>query len=102
VLYVYNINIEGGKISMNPLNASDYSKSFHLYTALWVPGRITFLVDGKQYFTVTKNQIPKMWVFNNPQFIILNLAVGGDWPGNPLPNTTFPNDYIIDYVKVWQ
>ena len=44
----------------------------------------------------------KAWPFEKPQFVILNLAVGGDFPGNPDATTTFPQRFVIDYVKVWK
>jgi beta-glucanase (GH16 family) len=42
------------------------------------------------------------WRFNHPFFFILNVAVGGDWPGNPDPTTTFPQQMLIDYIRVFQ
>ena len=42
------------------------------------------------------------WVFDKPFFLILNLAVGGDWPGNPDPTTVFPQTMLVDYVHVYQ
>lgn len=92
----------GGNITMKPLNTSDWSQAFHVFSAIWAPKKISFFVDSIMYFTVTQKMIGKMWAFNAPQFLILNLAIGGGWPGFPNENTTFPADYIIDYVRVWQ
>jgi len=92
----------GGKLFTTPISSSDYSRKFHVYSVVWTPSSITFMVDSKTYFTVTKKMIPNMWAFDKPQFILLNLAVGGNWPRNPDPSTPFPSDYIIDYVRVSQ
>jgi beta-glucanase (GH16 family) len=92
----------GGNISQKPFNSSDFSQAFHVFSAIWSPKKISFFVDSILYFTVTPQMISKMWVFYAPQFIILNLAIGGEWPGFPNVNTTFPVDYVIDYVRVWQ
>jgi hypothetical protein len=43
-----------------------------------------------------------VWEFNKPQFILLNMAIGGNWPGNATANTVFPAHYLIDYVRVYQ
>jgi beta-glucanase (GH16 family) len=43
-----------------------------------------------------------MWVFDHPFFLLLNVAVGGNWPGNPDDTTTFPQTLLVDYVRVYQ
>jgi beta-glucanase (GH16 family) len=61
-------------------------------------------MDGKEYFAVTPASLPKdtRWVFNGPKFVILNLAVGGNWPGNPDLTSTFPQRMVVDYVRVYE
>jgi uncharacterized protein (TIGR03437 family) len=76
---------------------------FHVYAVEWSADQITFYVDGQLYETQTNNAAG--WVFNaanNPFFIILNVAVGGDWPGPPNATTQFPQDMLVDYVRVYQ
>ena len=77
---------------------------FHLYAADWRPSRIEFSIDGHVYATFTSASLPPgaKWVYNHPYFIILNLAVGGVWPGNPDASTTFPQDLTVDYVRVYK
>jgi beta-glucanase (GH16 family) len=60
-------------------------------------------VDGQPYFTVTPASLPKntQWVYNQPKFLLLNLAVGGGWPGYPDDTTTFPQKMLVDYVRVY-
>ncbi len=76
---------------------------YHVYAVEWSADRIAFYVDGNLYETQTSGTAG--WVFNvtnNPFFIILNAAVGGDWPGPPDATTQFPQDMLVDYVRVYQ
>lgn len=86
-----------------PAGAS-LSDDFHVYGVIWSPNRIEFFLDGKQYATVTPESLPKntQWVFNRPFFLVLNLAVGGSWPGDPDQTTKFPQTLTVDWVRVWQ
>ncbi|MBV9300766.1 MAG: glycoside hydrolase family 16 protein [Acidobacteriaceae bacterium] len=85
-------------------DGSALSRDFHIYSAVWSSGSITFLLDGKTYGTVTPGSLPRgaKWVFDHPFFILLNLAVGGTWPGNPDKTSQFPQEMVIDWVRVWQ
>jgi beta-glucanase (GH16 family) len=76
---------------------------FHVYAVEWTTNQIKWFVDGLQYFSVTPSSLPsgKTWVFDRPQFLLLNLAVGGNWPGNPDSTTTFPQRMLVDYVRVY-
>lgn len=84
-------------------NAAPLADDFHLYAMEWDPGRIRWYFDNRLYFTVTTNSLPRgtVWVFTQPQFILLNLAVGGNWPGSPTTNTVFPQRMVVDYVRVY-
>jgi outer membrane protein assembly factor BamB/subtilisin family serine protease len=77
---------------------------YHIYAVEWSPGEIKWSLDGTVYFTTTPASLPPgaTWAFNNnPHFLLLNLAVGGQWPGNPDSTTVFPQEYRIDYVRVY-
>jgi beta-glucanase (GH16 family) len=80
------------------------SDDFHVYSVEWWPGRVQFFLDGKPYQTVTPASLPTgaKWVYDHPFFLLLNLAVGGGWPGNPDQTTVFPQDMLIDWVRVSQ
>lgn len=80
-----------------------FADDFHVFAAEWETNRIRWYVDGQLYFTATPASLPdgKTWVFTQPQFLLLNLAVGGHWPGNPNAATTFPQRLIVDYVRVY-
>ena len=77
---------------------------FHTYAVQWTTNQIQFFLDGINFFTATPASLPSnaTWVFTNPQFLILNIAVGGQWPGNPDGTTVFPQQMLVDYVRVYQ
>jgi hypothetical protein len=76
---------------------------FHVFAVEWETNVIRWYVDGTHYLTKTPADIKgNTWVFDHPFFIILNLAVGGDWPGAPDGTTVFPQKMRIDYVHVCQ
>lgn len=83
----------------NPVFADD----FHVYAVEWTTNQLKWFVDGIHYFTVTPASLPSgaAWVFSQPEFIILNLAVGGNWPGYPDGTTVFPQKLLVDYVRVY-
>jgi len=80
-----------------------FSDDFHVFAIEWESAAIRWYVDGYLYSTKTPADIPgKTWVFDHGFFILLNLAVGGEWPGNPDATTVFPQKMVIDYVRVCQ
>jgi len=79
------------------------SDDFHVYAIEWEANAIRWYVDDTLYSTKTPADISgKTWVFDHGFFFILNLAVGGDWPGDPDATTVFPQKFVIDYVHVCQ
>jgi beta-glucanase (GH16 family) len=77
---------------------ADLSLDWHTYGVDWEPDFIAWYVDGVVRWRYTnKAHIPA-----EPMYLLLNLAVGGDWPGNPDQTTTFPSEFQIDYLRVWQ
>ena len=81
-----------------------FADDFHVYAIEWWPERISWFVDGVEYSTLTPADLPSgaRWVFDHPFFLILNVAVGGHWPGYPDETTTFPQEMVIDYVRVYE
>jgi beta-glucanase (GH16 family) len=81
-----------------------YADDFHVYAVEWRPDDIRWFVDGREYFRVTPASLPKgaKWVFDHPFFVILNLAIGGGWPGDPDATTKLPQQMVIDYVRVYR
>jgi beta-glucanase (GH16 family) len=81
----------------------NFADAFHLYAVEWEPGVVRFYVDTNLYATFMQSQWPAggTWVFDHPFFVILNVAVGGTWPGSPDNTTQFPQQMIVDYVRVY-
>ena len=80
---------------------SPFADGFHTFRVEWSPNRIVWKVDGNTYQTRTPADLNgNRWVFDHPFFVILNLAVGGYWPGDPNSSTPFPNTLTVDYVRV--
>lgn len=78
-----------------------FDTDFHVFAVTWTPGQVVFSVDDDAYQTVTPADVNgNTWVFNHPFFILLNFAVGGDYVGSPTSATTFPQQLVIDWVKV--
>jgi beta-glucanase (GH16 family) len=78
-----------------------FADDFHTFAIDWSPNSITWSVDGNAYQTRTPADLGgRQWVFDHPFFLILNLAVGGYWPGDPDGGTPFPNTLTVDYVRV--
>jgi beta-glucanase (GH16 family) len=93
------------------LDNGSFASDFHDYSVEWEPGEIRWYIDGNLYQTVNDwftgdengNEKPYPAPFNQPFFVQLNLAVGGDWPGDPDDTTDFEKaEFEIDYVRVYQ
>lgn len=76
---------------------------FHVFSIIWEQDKITWLLDDVQFYQITPTDVaPAAYPFNNDFFFIFNVAVGGQWPGNPDGSTNFPQRMIVDYVRVFQ
>ncbi|MEV4417582.1 family 16 glycosylhydrolase [Catellatospora sp. NPDC049609] len=76
--------------------------AFHTYTVDWAPDSVTWYIDGIQYSRKTRADAgANRWVFDHPFFMLLNVAVGGNWPGSPDGSTVFPQQMLVDYVRVF-
>lgn len=82
----------------------DLSADFHTYGVLRTPGRIQTFLDGAPLFTVDRaNLAPhETWVFDAPAYVLLNVAVGGDWPGPVDGTTQFPATMLVDWIRLYQ
>jgi beta-glucanase (GH16 family) len=81
-----------------------FADAFHVFAVEWDPGIVRFFVDANLYQTRTPADLRpgQTWVFDHPFFVILNVAVGGDWPGSPDGTTAFPQTMLVDYVRVYR
>ena len=80
-----------------------FADGFHLFSVEWEPGVVRFFVDDILYQTRTPADLPPgaPWVFDHPFFLLLNVAVGGNWPGSPDGSSPFPQRMLVDYVRVY-
>lgn len=83
------------------LPSGDFSDKFHVFSIIWEATSIKWLVDGVQFHSVDTSS-PALSEFNNHFFLLINLAVGGNWPGNPDGSTVLPQRMMVDYVRVFQ
>jgi len=79
-----------------------FDTDFHIYAVEWGSDFIDFYVDDYLYQRITPESVPGEWVYNQPFFIILNVAVGGNFVGFPTTGTPFPQSMVVDYVKVYR
>lgn len=92
----FNLDVPGSE----PL-----SDDFHLYSIDWRRDTIDWLFDGERYGRFTASDAAESgqaYPFNAPHYLLLNLAVGGNWPGEPDSTTVFPQEFVIDYVRIYQ
>ncbi len=85
------------------LQSGSFSDDFHVFALEWEPSALRFYVDDVLYETHTPADLPAgtTWVFDHPFFLLLNVAVGGSWPGSPNSSTVFPQTMQVDYVRVY-
>jgi beta-glucanase (GH16 family) len=84
----------------------DTCGAFHRYQMLWTERDLTFGIDGVNHLTYPRLDVgaagaERAWPFDKPQFLLLNIAIGGDL-GGPVDDTIFPVTMEVDYVRVWQ
>lgn len=101
----------GQQQGIKTLETGSFADSFHEYSVEWEPGEMRFYIDGEliktvnDWFTAVEGEDDKAYPapFNQPFFVQMNLAVGGNWPGNPDATTDFSKaEFIVDYVRVYQ
>ena len=78
------------------------SNDYHTFTVEWQPNLITWYVDGIQYHQAAPSDVPGPWVFNKPFYLLLNFAIGGNFGGDIDPALELPQEYKVDYVRVYQ
>lgn len=84
-------------------DGADFSDDFHTYTVEWMPDTLKWYLDGKHYHTLSSADIePYNWPFDKSFYLLMNVAVGGNWPGNPDETTELPQQMQVDYVRVYQ
>jgi beta-glucanase (GH16 family) len=98
---IHGTGLSGG-IQYHPSGFS--AAGWHTYGMIWTKGQIQYYVDNPSnvYATYTSSAMAGTWPFDaGPQFLLLNLAVGGSWPGSPDATTVFPSEVLVDYVRLY-
>jgi beta-glucanase (GH16 family) len=87
-----------------PIKRGRFADKFHVFAVEWEPGEIRFYVDKHLYKTITPANLPAgtKWVYDTPFYMLLNVAVGGGWPGYPDETSKFPQTMQVDYVRVYK
>ncbi len=101
---VHGPGYSGGNAITKPygLVTGRFDTDYHIYAVEWGEGYIDFFVDDFLYQRITPDKATGEWVYNQPYFIILNVAVGGNFVGFPTSGTPFPQSMYVDYVKVYK
>jgi beta-glucanase (GH16 family) len=96
--------VDGGIGGQTTVRAQALERRFHVYEIDWSPSMIRWKLDGGTYFVARRSQLKagQAWPFDHPFYILLNLAVGGDWPGPPDRHTHFPAKMLIDWIRVYR
>lgn len=107
-------SVHGTRFTGTPLttvarlpDGADFGAAFHVYGMIWSPGKVQYYVDdpAHPYATYTRADLPQgaVWPFDDGRyFLLLNLAMGGDWPGPPTASTPATEEMLVDYVRVYQ
>lgn len=94
-----------GALGLSGWNRQTYNiaDDFHTFAIEWDQNQITWFYDGNAYHTVKREDVSnRPWVFDQPFFFIVNFAVGGTLGGMVSPQTVFPSQYLVDYVRVYE
>ncbi|NNE32097.1 MAG: glycoside hydrolase family 16 protein [Winogradskyella sp.] len=83
------------------LEGDRFDTDFHIFGIEWGENYINFYVDDVLYNQITPDDVPGEWVFNHDFYIIMNVAVGGNYVGPPSAQTVFPQEMLVDYVRVY-
>jgi beta-glucanase (GH16 family) len=90
------------RVEKSLLTASSLADEFHVYSLVWEKDKIKTMVDDKTIAEFDPSQVSASYPFNEKFFFIMNIAVGGNWPGSPNATTYFPQFMMVDYIRVFQ
>jgi beta-glucanase (GH16 family) len=100
---IHNTSSYGNTVNTKTAIYKNAETEFHIYSVEWTDKEIRFMVDGDNYYTYKPAVYNKdTWPFNDPFFIIMNVAIGGGFAGSFVDDSRFPKYMVIDYVRVYQ
>jgi len=93
----------GNTINTRKVQIKGIEDGFHLYAVNWTEDKIEFFVDEQLIYTYApENRTTEVWPFNQPFYIIINLAIGGNFGGPEIDDSIFPQDFVLDYIRVYK
>lgn len=93
----------GNTVNTRKIEIKGIDEGFHLYAMEWDPEQIRFYVDGDPVYTFApEEKTEAIWPFDQPFFLIINLAIGGNFGGPEIDDSIFPQEFVVDYVRVFQ
>ncbi len=100
---VHGPGYSGGTAIAKPYELMNdrFDTGFHIFGIEWGENYINYYVDDVLYNQITPDDVPGEWVFNDSFYIIMNVAVGGSYVGSPNSSTVFPQEMLVDYVRVY-
>ncbi|WP_257274804.1 glycoside hydrolase family 16 protein [Endozoicomonas sp. SESOKO4] len=103
-LHTESRNHRKGNAATGSVFISDTGMNFHTYAVEWTSDSIDFYLGDQKYFSYQKEgQSPADWPFDDPMYLIINLAIGGGWGGKEgIDHAIFPQKYLIDFVRIYQ
>ena len=93
----------GNTVNTKKTTVENIEEGFHIYKTIWTKDSIEFYIDNNNVYTFSpevKNE--KTWPFNKPFYLILNLAIGGNFGGPEVDDSIFPKEFLIDYIKIYK
>ncbi|WP_224491272.1 glycoside hydrolase family 16 protein [Robertkochia flava] len=100
---LHTTSSHGNTVNTKKTALENIEEGYHDYSMTWTPEHISFSVDGEtvyKYSPELKNNAT--WPFDQPYYLLVNLAIGGNFGGHEVDDTIFPASYVIDHIKVWQ
>jgi beta-glucanase (GH16 family) len=94
-------NVHASNTGHYTLSNGIFADNFHVFSIEWTQEKIKWFIDGNQYFSKSLAST-ELSEFQKEFFLLLNVAVGGNWPGSPNSETVFPQKMQVDYVRVYQ
>lgn len=93
----------GNTINTRKTPVADIEDGFHLFAMEWEPDAIRFYTDGELVYTFSpKERTPEVWPFDQPFYLVINLAIGGNFGGPQIDDSIFPQEFIIDYIRIFK
>lgn len=93
----------GNTINTKKTAIAGIEEGFHVYEVVWTPKSITFNVDGNELYTFApEDRSEEVWPFDQPFYFLINMAIGGNFGGPEVDGSVFPQEFVIDYLRVYQ